>query len=223
MQVDQVQIVSRHGARNPTANALKKLKKTISQLSSAKTSDPKLKFIETWTYPEVEADALTDFGRHEVYNAGARYAKQYASLGKETFVRADESARVVESASFFLQGWNGDAFSTTAPKALPDVIQMGKNMTLDIGTCDTYENQEVDPSEVAEENWTATFGPAIVKRLNAALGTNLTIADETVTALISLCAFDSIKGAEWVESPWCKVWTNDEMRQNEYWYDLSKF
>lgn len=223
MKVDQVQIISRHGARNPTANALKKLKATIAKLAGAKTSDPKLKFIETWRYPDVEADALTDFGRHEAHYAGARYAQQYKDLGKDAFVRADASARVVESAAFFIQGFTGKAFNKAEATVLPNVIQNGKNMTLDIGTCDTYEDQKIDPGEVAEENWTKTMGPAIVKRLNAALGTKLTIDDETVNSLISLCAFDSIKGAEWVESPWCAVWTDEELRQNEYWYDVSKF
>jgi len=41
--------------------------------------------------------------------------------------------------------------------------------------------------------------------------------------LISLCSFDSLKGAEWVESPWCGVFTDDEFKGNEYYYDVSKF
>ena len=41
--------------------------------------------------------------------------------------------------------------------------------------------------------------------------------------IISLCSFESLKGNIWIESPWCKLFTETEFKGNEYYYDLSKF
>ena len=65
------------------------------------------------------------------------------------------------------------------------------------------------------------FTPSIVSRLNSALNVNLNGND--IPNLISLCSFDSLKGQNWIQSPWCDVFSKEEYKQNEYYYDLSKF
>ena len=97
----------------------------------------------------------------------------------------------------------------------------GLNDTLSIGTCTTDENLAPAFGDEAEDNWLSVFAPPIAYRLNSALGTNVSGTD--ITNLLSLCSFDSLKGQDWVASPWCKVFTDAEFRQNEYYYDLSKF
>jgi hypothetical protein len=96
------------------------------------------------------------------------------------------------------------------------------NDTLSIGSCLAYEDLDTAPGDVAEANWSSVFAKPIAARINKALGTNITSSSD-VTNLMSLCSFDSLKGQDWVESPWCGAFTKDEFTQNEYWYDLSKF
>jgi hypothetical protein len=122
--VDQVQIFARHGARNPTASALTKLEATLAKLANATSSiDPTLEFVtKGYTYGNVTADALTDFGRRQMWIMGKRYSEQYWWLKDEMFVRASSDARVVESGQFFLQGAKGQEFSLTASKPSNDVV-----------------------------------------------------------------------------------------------------
>ena len=112
----------RHGARNPTAAALKRILASLTEVEGKASSDPALDFVKTFTYNTSQADLLTDFGRHEVYLAGVRYAEEYKDLGSDVFTRADSDKRVVESGGWFLQGFKGETFNLNATLDMPDVV-----------------------------------------------------------------------------------------------------
>jgi len=67
------------------------------------------------------------------------------------------------------------------------------------------------------------FSGPIADRINSALSPAANISGTDVTYLMSLCSFDSLKGQDWIKSPWCDVFSEAEYKQNEYYYDLSKF
>jgi len=97
----------KHGAQNP-ASALKKIQTSIAKLKNATSaSDPKLDFVKGFTYTNVSAGDLTDFGRREMWYMGKRYAEEYEKVAGGPFVRARSDRRIVESGEFFLQGFRG--------------------------------------------------------------------------------------------------------------------
>jgi hypothetical protein len=58
--VDQVTVLSRHGARSPTASALKKIQASVDKLANVTTvGDAALEFVKTYTTKGFQADQLT--------------------------------------------------------------------------------------------------------------------------------------------------------------------
>ena len=97
----------------------------------------------------------------------------------------------------------------------------GINNTLDQSACNASENYTPDLGDTAEANWLSTFTPPISKRLNDALGSNVSLSD--ITNIMSVCSFESISTQNWSGSPWCEVFSDAQWDQNEYFYDVSKF
>lgn len=123
MTVDQVQVYSRHGSRNPTAAALKRIITSLNKVVNRTSTDETLAFLEGYSYGDVKADQLTDFGRKEMWYAGKKFAKAYPGLVGDKFTRAGSDGRVVESGAFFLQGLEGQEFSTSANKSAVNVVR----------------------------------------------------------------------------------------------------
>jgi hypothetical protein len=123
-KIDQVSIIMRHGARAPTASAAKKIAASLALLDRRTAiADPELTFVEGYTFTGFKADALTDFGRKECFDAGTAFRRQYTELADSLFVRSASDGRVVESSGFFLQGWTGSAFDLNATLPVPQVVR----------------------------------------------------------------------------------------------------
>ena len=120
--IDQVQVYSRHGARNPTNGSLKSILKTLDKVVNRTSTVDILKFVQDFKYGDVKAEQLTDFGRRELYFAGQMFRETYPGLIEDRFTRAGSDGRVVESGAFFLQGLQGEAYSLTANKTAVDVV-----------------------------------------------------------------------------------------------------
>ncbi|KAG6810012.1 hypothetical protein H0H92_013718 [Tricholoma furcatifolium] len=89
------------------------------------------------------------------------------------------------------------------------------NNTLDLRKCPNAGNS--DPQTSA---WALTYGAPIAARLNEqATGSNITAAD--VYSLMLLCPFESVSYDR--ESPFCKIFSQAEFEQLEYWGDLDKY
>ena len=102
------QILSRHGARDPTvaksasyAQTIEKIKKNVQDFTGAYL------FLEEYNY-DLGADQLTVFGEHEMVNSGIAFFEHYQSLSNISvpFFRASGEQRVVESAQRFGQGFH---------------------------------------------------------------------------------------------------------------------
>lgn len=122
--IDQVSVIMRHGARNPTASAGKKISASLALLNNRTSiADSAFDFVDGYSFDNYTADALTDFGRKECYDAGVAFRKAYADLDDGLFVRSASDGRVVESSGWFLQGWNGEAFDLGATLEDPAVVR----------------------------------------------------------------------------------------------------
>ena len=102
-----VQVLSRHGARYPTASKTVFYNRTIQKIKSKVDRFPgKYAFLKDYEYG-LGADQLTLFGQHEMVNSGIKFYRRYHSLAKhlDPFVRASSELRVVESAQNFTQGY----------------------------------------------------------------------------------------------------------------------
>lgn len=104
------QILSRHGARFPSAKKSKKYRKTVSKIQKHVHSfKGKYKFLKHYDY-SLGADDLTVFGVQEMVNSGLDFYERYADLAKSVskgpFVRASGEQRVVDSANHFTMAFH---------------------------------------------------------------------------------------------------------------------
>ena len=103
-----VQVLSRHGARYPTASKTVSYNRTIQKIKSkVNRFSGEYAFLKDYEYT-LGADQLTLFGQHEMVNSGIKFYRRYRSLAKhlDPFVRASGEVRVVESAQNFTQGYH---------------------------------------------------------------------------------------------------------------------
>ena len=102
------QILSRHGARDPTASKTVSYNLTIQKIkSTVKEFKGDYAFLANYEYT-LGADQLTAFGEQEMVNSGIEFFRRYKNLAKKftPFVRASSENRVVVSAQKFDQGYN---------------------------------------------------------------------------------------------------------------------
>lgn len=102
-----VQVLSRHGARYPTASKSALYKQTIQQIKArVQRFSGIYAFLKHYEYA-LGADQLTLFGQQEMINSGIKFHSRYHLLAKymDPFVRASGEARVVQSAQNFTQGY----------------------------------------------------------------------------------------------------------------------
>lgn len=78
--------------------------------------------------------------------------------------------------------------------------------------------QKPSQGSTTRGEWLSVFAPPITRRLNGVLpGANLTNSD--IVNLMSLCGFDTA-AKNGAPSPWCNVFTPQEWKSNQYYYDL---
>jgi len=140
------QILSRHGARDPTASQTAQYNATINKLqANVKNFTGPYAFLADYEY-NLGADQLTVFGQQELVNSGIKYYDRYRELASRLvpFVRSSGQARVVESAQNWTQGFHAakiaDQRSERTDAAYPYPIVVipetdGENNTLNHGWC----------------------------------------------------------------------------------------
>ncbi|KAI0682711.1 phytase [Cytidiella melzeri] len=220
-QIDQVNILQRHGARFPTSGAATKIQAALAKLQTVTNfTDSRLDFVKSFTF-NLGTDDLVKFGADQSFDAGQEAFLRYSKLfdGNDIpFVRSDVSARVVASANNWTAGF---AFASQ------NVFQPHLAVILGIGasTNDTLDDSQCPDAGDSTEQvsaWEAVYATPIANRLNtAAPGANLTTTD--VFNLISLCPFDTIFNFK--KSPWCTLFEQFPTALPGFAYDgdLNKF
>ncbi len=140
-KVSFAQLLSRHGARDPTIFKTIMYNETISKIkSSVHEFKGEFAFLANYTY-HLGVDQLTTFGEHEMINSGIEFFDRYESLAKKysPFVRAASQERVVKSAQYFTQGYLQRKKYSTDARATPDrypILVVGEGPGLN-NTCVT--------------------------------------------------------------------------------------
>ena len=227
------QVLSRHGARDPTESKTIKYNETIQKIkSNVHRFEGDYAFLADYMY-NLGADQLTRFGEQQLVNSGIKYYNRYKTLTSHLypFVRASSQDRVVMSAKNFTQGYIQAALADTGSKIEPDTHKIvviseapGSNNTLDHGLCKSFEDlPSYDLGNLAQETWQAIFTPPITARLNAKLpGANLS-SHETIF-LMDLCPFNTVAPPlDGETSPFCNLFTSDEWRLYDYYESLGKY
>jgi hypothetical protein len=228
-QITFAQILSRHGARDPTALKSGKYRDLMEHIQkTAGNFRGVYKFLQTYRYT-LGADQLTTFGEQELVNSGMKYYHRYQALAKDTvpFVRSAGQERVVESAQNWTQGFHAaraaDKAATVPDKYPYDIVVINEgetfNNTLSHDTCPKFETSI---AEDAQSKWASIFIPALSKRINRNLvGANLNT--ELTIHLMDMCPFDTVASPLGTISPFCKLFTHDDWVNYDYYQTLGKY
>ncbi|KAI3399659.1 hypothetical protein diail_6007 [Diaporthe ilicicola] len=228
-----VQILSRHGARDPTASKTAVYNSTIQRIQSTVTSyGAGYEFIKDYVYT-LGADQLTTFGQQELINSGTKFYERYGDLARvdSPFVRSSGQDRVVESAQNWTQGFHearlADAEadgSDTFPYNIVTISEEdGMNNTLNHELCTAFEDgPDSEIKDNAKSIWMDVFTRNITARLNANLpGANLSAID--TISMMDLCPFNTVADVNGKLSAFCGLFTADEWKSYDYLQTLDKW
>ncbi|THH31094.1 hypothetical protein EUX98_g3091 [Antrodiella citrinella] len=198
-EIDQVNILQRHGARFPTTGANTNIKAALAKLLAVRHyTDPQLDFLRNFT-DDLGSNDLVPFGAAQSYDAGIEAFQRYTHLITEEnipFVRASGSERVIVSAMNWTQGFSAASFHKYNPK-LSVILDESLNDTLDDNMC-----PDAGSSDPQTNLWQSTFAPPITLLLNeGAPDANLT--DTDTSSLISMCPFETVFKEQ--RSPFCDL------------------
>lgn len=232
-EISFAQILSRHGARDPTAGKTEDYKAVIGKIQNSTTSyGSGYTFIENYKYT-LGADQLSVFGQQELINSGMKYYNRYKSLTKTItpFVRSSGQDRVLESAQNWTQGFHSarlaDSLSESNASFPYNIVVIsedeGSNNTLDHSLCTNFEDGPKSKIKKAAQGiWADIFTPNITSRLNANLvGANLT-NDDTID-FMDLCPFNTVASPTGTISPFCNLFTTADWKNYEYYQTLGKY
>ncbi|ERS96790.1 hypothetical protein HMPREF1624_06999 [Sporothrix schenckii ATCC 58251] len=247
------QVLSRHGARDPTWSKTAAYAALISRIQKTTDApfedgpDGNFAFLNNFTY-SLGADELTLFGEQQMVNSGVHFYQRYQSLLKSLatstshgnpFVRSADENRVVQSAKKWIKGFQSARHAesdSTQIVLLPEAA--GFNNTLSHnGLCKRFSSHR---GSAAQRAFAATFVPAITARLNRGLPqANLT--DTETIYFMDLCPFETVADEEEetaeehreappetvaggrVLSPFCHLFTETEWHNYDYYQTLGKW
>ncbi|KAI1083483.1 phosphoglycerate mutase-like protein [Whalleya microplaca] len=230
-KVTFAQLLSRHGARDPTAGKTLTYASIINRIHDGVTEYGKgFEFIKDYKYT-LGADQLTLFGQWQMMDSGIDFYHRYEKLAKTVspFIRASGQERVIESASNWTQGFHKARLAdkdSDSPDAYPyDMViipeETGFNNSLSPNLCPSFEDsRHSGPAE--QDNWLDRFIPPITERLNQNLpGANLT--DEDTISFMDLCPFNTAANDEGKLSAFCHLFTVEEWHSYDYYQSLGKW
>lgn len=228
-RVTFAQVLSRHGARDPTMSKTLAYSQVIEKIKSkVGIFRGDFAFLANYSYT-LGADQLTDFGKQEMVNSGWAFFTQYEDLAKISvpFVRASGQRRVIDSAHEFNKGFHRakTASEGTKDEEYPYNVTViseaaGSNNTLEHGLCTAFEASKI--GSTAQSTYASVFTPSITARLNANLpNANLTLTDSIF--IMDLCPFETVASSSGTPSPFCALFTQAEWKQYDYYQSLGKY
>jgi acid phosphatase len=228
-KVDLSAFFSRHGSRYPDNGAYNEWVafQNHIQESPFTVSDPKLDFLKTWkpvlSDPTAQIAQISPTGYKELTAMGATWRLRYPDLYKYNTPFTmwsnyyNSSPRVRDSARMFAQGFLG-----------PNATELGTIYALNSSDPTSWMNS-LAPSDLCPaykddggspytDQWASIYLPPIVARLNAEINGNFNFSQSEVSIMPYLCGFESqITGKR---SPFCEIFTEEEILQYEYAQDL---
>lgn len=222
------QVLSRHGARDPTTKKTLIYNDTIAKIHATVTDySEEYKFIRDFDYT-LGADQLTDFGRRQMIEQGQAVAERYGHLADEIepFIRASGQERVIESAEKWAEGFYG-ALGRADEGYLGDISLVpetdGFNNTLDHGRCTVFEEGPLTSmGDDARNEWADIFTIPIIKRLEANL-VGAKLSRDDAIYLMDMCPFVTVAHPQAELSDFCHLFSVDEWRSYDYYQTLGKY
>ena len=228
-EITFAQVLSRHGARDPTLGKSIRYKETVHKIhSNAQSYSESFKFIQDYVY-ELGSDQLSVFGEQQLVNSGQQFYNRYQKLARNItpFIRSADQNRVVQSALNWTQGFHKARMADYSdgkdnyPYPILNISEAaGQNNTLDHGLCTAFENS-TSGSEV-QRIWVDTFISPILRRLNDNLpGVNLSSTEAIF--IMDLCPYETVHSPTGKLSPFCNLFTEREWQEYDYYQSLGKY
>ncbi|KAI6898844.1 hypothetical protein D0869_07479 [Hortaea werneckii] len=225
------QVLSRHGARDPTSSKTDAYNATISKIhANAQSYTAEFAFIEDYEY-NLGADQLTLFGEQQMVDSGIKFYNRYESLARKLvpFFRSSGEERVVQSAANFTQGFHaaklaGRCKDPAYPYPLVVIPEgNGINNTLNHVLCTDFEDGPADKiADDAQATWADIFAKPIQARLNEGMpGANLSVIGTIY--MMDLCPFETVANPTGAISQFCDLFTEQEWHQYNYYETLDKY
>ncbi|OQE31156.1 hypothetical protein PENFLA_c002G10123 [Penicillium flavigenum] len=232
-QVTFAQVISRHGARFPSAKKSKVYAKLIENIQANATAyKGNTKFLRSYKYI-MGGDDLVPFGVNQMVDSGTKFYQRYEALAKKAlpFIRSSDSGRVVASGVNFIKGFQQAKLDDKnanhrQPSPKTNVIiseESGTNNTLNHSEiCPKFEDNEL--GDKVEEKYMKIFVPPIRARLEADLP-GVKLEDIDVVSLMDICPFETVSSSDDAAelSPFCDLFTPAEWSQYDYLQSLSKY
>ena len=239
-KVTFVQLLSRHGARFPTADKSAKYNSTISKIKSSATNfTGPYSFLDTYIY-DLGAEDLTVLGQQELVNSGVDFFSRYEELAeiKTPFVRAGDQDRVVESARKWSEGYHkakvasGKDSDKDYPYGILEISEASDvNNTLHHGLCRKFEQNRT--GFAAQMEFGKTFLPGITARLKSDLKID-NIDDLDTLSLMDMCPFTVVAETSFTaakilqrrnpsSNPVCALFNQSEWEAYDYFQTIGKY
>ncbi|KAI0912519.1 histidine phosphatase superfamily [Ustulina deusta] len=230
-EVTFAQVLSRHGARDPTPGKSLAYARLFDRIHGNVTDyGAHYAFIKDYKYT-LGADELTVFGQQQLVNSGINFYQRYEKLARNVspFVRSAGQKRVVDSAVNWTQGFHQarladkkakfpDAYPYE-PVVLPEVE--GFNNTLSPMTCTAFK-EGPDTGDEAQAIWVNTFVPPIAERVNKNLA-RANLSNSDIIHLMDVCPFETVANTDGHLSPFCNLFNEDEWDSFDYYQSLGKW
>ncbi|KAI8941967.1 hypothetical protein NX059_000077 [Plenodomus lindquistii] len=228
-KVDLAAFFSRHGSRYPDTGAYAEWTSLYQHLQAApfEVNDQKLRFLKTWrpvlSNPDRQIAQLSPTGYGELHEMGTTWRLRYPDLYEYNTPFTmwanwyKSSPRVRDSARLFAQGFVGpNATELTTIYALNSSdARSWMNSLATSDLCSAYADEGGSPYK---DEWDNIYLPHIRARLNAEIQGNFTFTQQEVSIIPYLCGFETqITGRR---SPFCDIFTEEEILQYEYAQDL---
>lgn len=230
-EVTFAQVLSRHGARDPTLGKSLLYAALVEHIHSNVTEyGEEFSFIQNYKYT-LGSDELTVFGQQQLVNSGIKFYERYEKLASHIspFVRSAGQKRVVDSAVNWTQGFHEARLAdkrAKVPDAYPYELTLlpeeeGFNNTLSVSTCKAFRESRGAGSD-AQSIWLDKFAPPITDRVNENLpGANL--KDLHTIQLMEICTFETVANPNGRLSPFCSLFDVDEWNGYDYYQSLGKW
>ncbi|CAG9785009.1 unnamed protein product [Diatraea saccharalis] len=166
-------------------------------------------------------NALTDEGYQEMYSIANRlkatFPDLFSHLKENEFVfRPTAAGRIEESARAFVNGIDDRLFIEN--------VKINDTIT-PYTSCGKYESEVKSNPKTYEEaaNYQKSSEYLAMKdRVERRTGLDFKLTDENVTALYDLCRF-TWSGINGIASPWCALFTSEDLQVLEYVEDLNQY
>ena len=234
-EITSVQVLSRHGARDPTRSKTVLYSSLIKNLHASVTSfTGKYDFLKDYQYT-LGADQLTPLGRKHMIDSGIKFYNRYGDLAASSvpFIRASGQQRVVDSANLFVQGLHEACVNDTHKVGAKcetwpyPYVELSEapdaHNPLNHALCDNFEREhEEGLTDIGRDIYRDIFTTPITARLNKDLPGAGLENDDTIM-IMDLCPFETVASPTDHFSPFCSLFTQEEWQQYDYYETLGKY